>query len=220
MGARYIAFTEVPRREVGLWTRGGANRPAMVRGSGKNPALFPAWEQRIVPLKWGDRRTARHYKALPHRYIPDTDVWIWVDANVRLLIPPERAVVKWLGDGGLAVFNHPDRSCLYDEADFCGRKGKDGRDVLAKQIRKYAADGMPRKWGLAETRCVIRRNTPRMAELGEMWWAEIERHSFRDQVSLPCCCWKMGLRWKVIPGRVYVGEHRTNKDFWFVKHGS
>lgn len=212
--AQRVCFTDAPDlREVGLWTQnGGLHYLRKTTGL----AAIPAWEVRQVAATYGPRRTARHYKALAHYYLPDADVTIWVDGNVRLLAPPAALVKQYLGDADLAIFAHPDRACLYDEAAFCAKKGKDRATVLNRQTARYRAEGMPRKWGLPETRCVIRRNTERIADLNALWWHELQAHSVRDQVSLPYACWKLGLKWRVIPGRCWVrNDHR---HFHFEKH--
>jgi hypothetical protein len=212
-GARHVCFSDKPRDERGLW-----NDKGFVKGSGDRMTPGgPFWQVRVVQAKWKPRRSARYYKALPHRVFPDADAWVWIDGNLRLLIPPGKAVKKWL-KGDLATFNHPDRRCLYDEAAFCASKGKDKRAVLTAQTDRYRDAGMPAGWGLPETRCVIRRNTERVRTLNELWWLEMERYSVRDQVSLPFLCWKAGMRWDVIPGRAWVGGKNVNRDFWFVRH--
>ena len=207
--AEWFCFTDKEREQIGLW---GGRTPGIIDDG---PA-FPAWTQIVHEPRWDNRRTARHYKTMPHLYFPDADVWIWLDANVRLLITPTEAVERWL-KGDLAIFKHPDRDCLYDEAQFCAKVGKDDKGTLGRQTVAYSADGMPTHWGLAETRCVIRRNTERMKSLSVGWWAEIEKRSIRDQVSLPFVCWQLGLRWDVIPGRAWV--HNSSEWFWFRKHG-
>jgi len=210
-----VCFTDAEDlREVGLWTNEG--RPAYLNGTTGTAAVPPTWEIRQAPATYGPRRTARHYKALPHYYLPDADVTIWVDGNVRLLAPPEMIVDKYLGDADLAIFRHPDRVCLYDEAAFCAKVGKDSREVLDRQTARYRVDGMPRKWGLPETRCVIRRNTQRMVDLDALWWHELQEYSVRDQVSIPYVCWKLGLKWRVIPGRCWVKNQHPH--FHYEKH--
>jgi hypothetical protein len=174
----------------------------------------PGWEQRIVIADWGPRRTARHYKALPNRYLPDANVTIWLDGNVSMSIAPKDAVARWL-HGDLATLKHWERDCLYDEAAFCAKIGKDDKVTLGDQARRYQNAGMPRHWGLAATRVVMRRNTPAMAALNEAWWAELQAGSVRDQVSLPYVCWKAGLRWDVIPGKLVPGMHG---DFGCIRH--
>ena len=174
----------------------------------------PGWEQILVTTDWNNRRTSRHYKALPHRYLPDADLWIWVDGNVRFRVDPLPIIKRYMTND-LTTFKHWDRSCLYVEAAFCVKIHKDSLTTLKAQARRYRKAGMPSNWGLAATRVMIRRNTPAIHELNEAWWAEIEHGSFRDQVSLPYVCWKHNLRWKVLPGRCVLGGKGA---FLYVRH--
>lgn len=213
-GARYIVFTEKKRREVGLWTSGGAyGRPCSVLpGTAATSAVRPLWEQRIVEMPHGARRTARYYKTMVHEIL-DADVTVWVDANIRLLIKPAIAI-KWLGKGNLAAFKHPDRRCLYQEVRACIEFGKSDKAMLRRQAAVYRAAGMPASWGLASTRCVVRQNTADQRALNEAWWKQIREYSERDQVSLPFVCWKQGRKWATIPGYA-----TRSKSFWFILHG-
>ncbi len=212
--AEHVCYTGTQLQEVGLW--GGSDKPEMLPGTEKTPGI-PTWRfEHYDGAGMTYRRKARRVKTMIHELEPEADIWIWLDANVRLLIPPEEAVRRWLGDGDLAIFNHPDRKCLYSEARFCAQKGKDASATLEAQAKWYKKQGMPVDWGLAETRCVIQRNTDAMCDLGDRWWHEIEKRSVRDQVSLPFICWKMGIRWSVIPGRAWVKS--TNDAFWFRRH--
>lgn len=210
-GVQHVAFVDAPKREAGLW---GGQPPAPTPGTGHHSGP-PTWEQRIVEPQWDNRRTARHYKTLPHRYLPDADVWIWVDANVRARIGPQD-VVRRYATGDLATFDHWDRRCLYAEAAFCAAHGKDDRRVLEAQVGRYRAAGMPRDWGLAATRAVVRRNTESVRALNEAWWAEIECGSVRDQVSLPFVCWRAGLRWSVLPGACVPGNR--SREWYYLRH--
>jgi len=200
-GIQHVAFVDTPKREVGLW---GGKSPTIVSGTAGQITARPAWEQCVVEPEWGNRRTARHYKALPHRYLPYADVWIWMDANVRPRMPAQ-ALTRYM-TAGLVTFNHWRRQCLYKEASECIRQRKDGRDVLEAQAARYRRAGMPRNWGLAATRIVIRRNTEPIQALNEAWWAEIERGSVRDQVSLPFVSWRAGMRWGALPGTCKPGN--------------
>jgi len=206
---QHIAFVDAPKFEVGLW---GGKPPTILKDSG-GIGGHPVWEQRIVTADWGTRRTARHYKALPHRYLPDADVWIWVDGNVRARRRPAQIARKYSGD--LVTFKHWDRRCLYVEAAFCAKIHKDDPGVLRRQAARYRKAGMPTNWGLAATRVVIRRNTDAIRKLNEAWWAEMSAGSLRDQVSLPYVCWKQGIKWDVIPGKCVAGD---SGEFLYVKH--
>ena len=206
---QHIAFVDAHKREVGLW---GGKPPRIVDST---HSASPMWEQIVVKTEWDNRRTARHYKTLPHRYLPEHDVSIWVDGNVRLTIPPGRAVNDWLR-GQIAILKHPDRRCLYDEATFCARHRKDDPRILKSQAARYRQAGMPAGWGLPETRVVIRRNTAQVQWINETWWNEIDRGSCRDQVSVPFVCWKAGVRWDEIPGR--CGPVHPHGPFIYIRH--
>jgi hypothetical protein len=219
-GARHVCFTDHPRREQGQWTHlSGEKWPTITRGSEETSAVRPLWEQQVVPMPYSPRKTARYYKALAHEHFPDADVTIWLDGNVRLLIMTKSVLKHYLADANLATFKHPDRGCLYDEATFCALKGKDSKKTLSRQTAAYRCEKMPAGWGLAETRCIVRRNTATVRRLNELWWQQIDRHSVRDQVSFPYACWKLGVRWRVIPGRVGPSSLKgLNRAFWFAKH--
>jgi hypothetical protein len=219
--AQHVCFTDKPKHSVGLWTHRLTEKwPVIVEGSQRFRAKKQIWNVRVVKPMYGARRTARYYKALAHKHFPDADVTIWLDGNVRLLIPAAQAVKKWLRNSNMAIFNHPDRDCLYKEANFCAQSGKGNPVRLSKQTAVYRKAGMPENWGMPETKCVIRRNTPQVTELNELWWQQLKQYSVRDQVSLPYCCWKLGLKWRVIPGRVGLASFPgdINHAFWMVKH--
>lgn len=221
--AKYICFSDKPRREVGLWTHVGNRKwPHILGGTGKCcPTTPPSWEVRVVDVlqKEGNRRAARRYKALPHKYL-DADVSIWVDANVRLLLPPEVMIDKWLRLSNIATCVHPDRKGAYEEIRACIKMRKDNKAVLLNQEERYRAEGLPIRSGLASTRCVIRRHVPQMKDLNEAWWYEVETYSVRDQISFPFVCWKQGIHWGVIPGFVDRATRAgSNPAFCFIQHG-
>lgn len=200
-GVRHVVFTDSPKVEYDL-PKGGKT-------------ANPVWEQIVLPPGWDMRRSARHYKTVPQYYMPEADIWVWVDCNVRLKIAPQLLVEQYLHED-FATFKHPDRDCLYVEADFCAKSHKDRPEVLKKQTDRYRKEGMPQHWGLIETRVVIRRNTPKVCELNTAWWDEIESNSLRDQVSLPYVFWKHGWRWETIPGR--CGPVRPVGPFIYIGH--
>ena len=220
MDVPHVCFTDTTRTSQGLWThRLTEDWPSIVGGTGGVRDVNHQWDIRRVDTTYGGRKTARYYKCTPHLHFPEADVTVWVDGNVRLMIPARAAVKRWLKND-LAIFTHHDRRCLYVEAEFCARMGKGKRAVLQRQTKHYRKQGMPAGWGLPETKCVIRRNTEAMQKLGDAWFAEIERFSVRDQVSLPYVCWKMGVKWDVIPGRAGLPTYPGTKNpaFWFTKH--
>ena len=61
------------------------------------------------------RRDARMYKILSHMFV-ETDYSIWVDGNIFLLIDPKKLITS-LGSNDIAVVRHPNRDCVYSEAE-------------------------------------------------------------------------------------------------------
>lgn len=221
-GATYVVLTDRPLFEVGLWTRDGAygRSATILEGTGEFPSAPPTWEQRKFSIdlpawkRFSPRKRARYCKMMSHAIFPDAEYTIWVDGNIRLLRRPEEAV-KWLNTNNIAAFKHPDRRCSYEEASACLVFGKGSKDAIMAQVKAYRQAGFPANWGLASTRCVIRRNCEEISFLNEAWWKEIRERSERDQISLPYLLWKMGIPWSQIPGSAVSG-----RDFWFIMHGN
>jgi len=131
-----------------------------------------------------------------------------------MLLANPIGLCEMLGDAELMVFSHPYRACLYDEADTCIKLGKEEREILNAQITAYRAEGYPPDNGLCETGLLIRRHTEAIIRFNEMWWAEIEAGSYRDQVSFNYAVWKTGIGFKMIAGSLkrspilkYSGRH-------------
>ncbi len=206
--AEFVALVDSKKREAGTWK----GKPSVINIKARYNT--PTWRQQLVKVVRDSRRTARHCKVMPNLHFPDADVWIWVDGNVRLRTQPEAFIKKYL-KGDLATFRHPERKDVYEEARACIRFRKDSVKVLQNQVAGYRSEGFPSKSGLAETRVIIWRNTEKNRRLGELWWAEIKNKSCRDQISFPYLCWKLGIKWNVIPGRC-LGT--MQKDVQYIGH--
>ena len=205
---QHIAFVDRLRTEVGHWD----GNPPMISLTHEKDRK-PTWEQRIIDDEWGPRRTARRCKALPHRYMPDADAWIWVDSNIRERVPPQVLMDYCAGD--LCAQKHWKRRCVYPEIAACLTLDKGDPTQLREQAVRFRKAGMPDNWGLAATGVLIRRNTARAQALNEAWWSEIARGSARDQVSFAYTCWRLGMRWDVLPGDSPV---KSRGDFVYVSH--
>jgi len=130
-------------------------------------------------------RQVRRIKILPWERFDAFDACVWIDANIQLSRVPDL-------DADIAIHEHRDRDCIFDEAAACIAFGKDRPESIRQQIAAYA--GHPPHWGLWETQMVYRRNTPAVRALCEDWWREIETGSRRDQISLPVVLLRHGMR--------------------------
>jgi hypothetical protein len=172
------------------------------------------WEQRPAYNAFHSaRRNSRVPKILSHQF-SDTEYSIWLDGNIALRVDPVRLVEMWLGDHDFAVFRHPTRNCIYEEACDCIRYGADDPEVIGRQVRKYASNGYAKDSGLAEANVIVRRHSNHVIEFNNAWWAEYCLHCVRDQLSFMYVAKKIGLRINWITPSVFTG----NAHFHGVAH--
>jgi len=160
---------------------------------------------------------AKIHKVLSHKYI-DHEYIVWMDGNMDLKCDPHE-LVKLLGEKDFAFFRHPGRDCVYQEADACVQLGKGDIRQLAEQTKQYARNEYPYHNGLCELTAFVRRNTEQANLAFERWWAEICRHSERDQVSFPVAM--QDEKWGIIPGSVAedkTDRHPGNRYFDWNRH--
>ena len=179
----------------------------------------PVGRWRIVKPVWShptcSRRTARYHKVNPHTVFPTAECSIWLDGSEQLLEPPEGLIERYLSTRDFAAFKHPQRRTVSKEVVACVRLKKDKSNTLAKQLNRYIKEGFKDKTGLFETGMLVRRHTDKVRQISELWWEEIEKGSFRDQVSLPYVLDKLDTRINHIAGRGFNCPHLK---YW--PHGS
>jgi hypothetical protein len=168
------------------------------------------WQQRPAFDRFRSaRRNSRAPKILSHQFC-DTEYSIWLDGNIALRIDPCLLVQKWLRDYNFAVFKHPERDCIYEEALNCITYGADDPALIKRQVRKYAKEGYPNNFGLAEANVIVRRHSTEVIEFNNTWWSEYCTHCVRDQLSFMYAVKKTGLRINWITPSVFTGN--TNFD--------
>lgn len=177
------------------------------------PGPLPApWQAAPMAGTQGDlspRQLSRLPKLAPHRYLPDHDVSIYVDANIAMTGKSMVNLAFWeLRYANFAAPPHVKRrgemskhahNCLYAEASVCDELGLDYPDRIQEQMERYRAKGFPRRIGLLENCLVIRRNTELIQKLNNLWLEEYLLGSQRDQLSLMYCLWNLGIPWRAIP---------------------
>ncbi len=174
----------------------------------ERPWMSDTWEIRPAYNRFVDpRRNSRIQKILAHEYI-DTEYSIYIDGNIRLLTTPEALIEKYLKETDIALFRHPTRDCLYDEAKICAVKGLDDPEVIIEQAVAYEKAGFAKHKGLVECNIIMRRHTPQVAALNNAWWAEWCRHSRRDQISFMYAVDQVGIPINSVPF-YFRGEMRT-----------
>lgn len=125
----------------------------------------------------------------------EADIYLWVDSSCRL---PRADSARWfmeqLGDKDMAVFKHPDRRTVQEEADFLKKRlkleaaGKKKPYVLPRyeneDIDGQLAEVDPQDRLYAST-ALIYRNTIGVREALKAWWLHTSRFHSIDQLSLP-----------------------------------
>lgn len=164
----------------------------------------------------------RIVKILPHIYLKEYDVSIWVDGNIQITgnLIFEFLNVLDLNNHFMYVNRHPSRDCIYREEVDVLRRKKDLPENTNPQIRRYKEEGFPEHFGLAETNIIVRKhNDYRCKKLMFDWAKEIINGSHRDQLSFDYCRWKNGMSQFI--GWIEENLHYTSKTgcFRIYSHG-
>jgi len=179
-----------------------------------SPVNTRKWEIRKAYDRFtSPRRNSRIHKILVHHYV-NTEYSLWLDANIALRVPVQKLIDEYLQDCDLAVFKHPERDCLYDEAMIAAVNYLDDPEVIIEQVKGYEDNGFAKHKGLAECNMILRRHTPKIEAFNNAWWSEYCRHSVRDQISFMYVADKVGLKFKFITPAARWG----NKMFDFRNH--
>jgi len=133
---------------------------------------------------------------LSHVALSEYDEALWVDGSFEVQDPSfARDVFEYLEAASIALCLHPERGCIYDEANVCHLMAKYCDQNIVGQVAYYRDQGFPAKWGLFAAGIVARRNDdPKIRHLNEAWMEENEKWTYQDQLSLPYVLWKLGIK--------------------------
>jgi hypothetical protein len=155
--------------------------------------------------KYKGRRNAKIYKIVPHLFLPDYDYYFWVDSTHEVIVDPFYIVNNIIKGADIALFNHTERNCVYDEAELLIQLGYDNIDNIENQILFYNKENYPKNNGLFELPCSIRKNTEKINTMNLMWWEIICKYSSRDQISLPYVLNKLNIQPHILEGCANCG---------------
>jgi hypothetical protein len=181
--------------------------------------LGNGWRVRPLYHHFSDcNRNAKIHKVLSHKFFPDVEYSLWIDGNVDIdhSVRLPHLINTYLRNADLAVFLHPHRRCLYQEAAMCMEYNLDDLKVITDQVMRYTRDGYPADNGLVEASVLLRRHTRQIMEFNEEWWQQIECGSRRDQISFNYVARKLGTPISYFPGNL----HSHNPYFHRSAHAS
>ena len=140
-------------------------------------------------------RLSRLPKILPHRFLTEYEYSIYLDANINILDDTLEKRVNQLikKNVKIAIAPHPQRDCVYEEAQVCIKSGKDKKSIIEKQIKEiYTLNNFPTHFGLYQNNLIYRKHND-LVELDQLWWDIYMKYSRRDQLSLVYALWRTGI---------------------------
>jgi hypothetical protein len=145
---------------------------------------------------------AKYFKLLSHRIFPRgrlaaryapfsvrrrADLSIWIDASLQIKSPAFVADMRdKLGRRSWAMFTHPERDCIYDEALVSITMPKYQALPILPQVEAYRSI-VPPHGGLYACGIIVRREplAECLKRVQERWWEENVKWTYQDQLSLP-----------------------------------
>lgn len=154
-------------------------------------------------------RCARFFKLLPHLFFPNYEYSIWVDASILIRAKNLRQLVeKHLNSNDMALFNHSERDCIYEEGMECIDSGNDASSTINIQLNHYRQEGYPEHNGLVSTGVILRRHSNSgVVRIDTDWWNEVVKFSRRDQLSFNYVAWRDKFHWATIDGEITDNEY-------------
>lgn len=150
-----------------------------------NDEVYPPRSCSMTP-----RLQARIPKCFSWQMLPGHDTYLWVDSSCILDRPDS---LEWfidkLGDADMAVFKHPNRETVQQEADYLRHRLDIKCPYITPRYTNEDIDGQLREVDpdaeLYASTAFIYKNSPQTREALKEWWYHISRYHSIDQLSLP-----------------------------------
>lgn len=136
----------------------------------------------------------RMLKLFPHKFLPASDVAIYVDGNILIRRDLTPLINEFVDSGAdMALFPHPSGRTLNEEIDFAlqHRIPNSDFEVTEQQRSKYEQIGILGETITENSIIFFNLKSPRIRDISEIWWQEIMLFCKRDQISLPFAVWKV-----------------------------
>jgi hypothetical protein len=157
---------------------------------------------RLLPFTH-PRVAAKWWKCHP----PQGKASVWLDGSVEVHNAEYFDVLaEGLVQAPITMFEHPDRSCIYTEADVSRTMTKYIGQPLEAQVALYHSRGWPANGGLWASTTFARRHTPTVLQFGAAWFAHNDLLTYQDQLSLPVLLDQYGLKPAPIPGNLWRND--------------
>lgn len=170
-----------------------------------------------------NRMKAKYFKLQAHKILPDFDAYIWIDGAFK--IKSENFVSKMISElhgNDIAVTKHPDRNCIFAEADFVlsglnrGSKYFQSRYAASRlelEISRYQS--FQKGKGLYACGLFARWNNDHVNNFFDKWWERCLQYSAFDQLSFPILAEENNI--KINP--LTFSNYLDNEFYKIEKHG-
>jgi hypothetical protein len=175
------------------------------------------WKQLVIHPKRESRLEARYYKTHINEFFPDEDYVIWIDGSIRITSPKfVEYMISQAGDT-VAMFQHPWRDCIYEEAEESWNMRKYVDQPVRQQVEHYRQMGWPEKAGQVATGIMCWHGgylrSDHVATFLDAWWTEIKEWSLHDQIAFPVLAQTHGI---VVNG---CDKHLMDNEYFQVVAG-
>lgn len=144
------------------------------------------WQMIVAPKSLLDpHRRSKGFKHRPHLFFPNHECSLYIDNTVELTTSP-KVIFRQLKikNSSFMMFEHPERDCVYDEADIVKSYRFDDSELIDKQMDFYRRCGYSRLNGLHAATVILRRHKdPKIIIAMSEWHDQVLRYSRRDQLS-------------------------------------
>lgn len=170
-------------------------------------------------------RRSKSFKHRPHLLFPKHECSLYVDNTVELTASPATFFKQLkINNSSFMMFRHPDRNCIFDEAEIVKSLGLDDSQLIDKQMDFYRRSGFQKMSGLHATTVMLRmHNEPEVKAAMNEWHDQVLRYSKRDQLSFDVVRQFFNLKVDTFAGTlyqneffkwpVYLGDGRLPRDF-------
>jgi hypothetical protein len=156
------------------------------------------------------RLQAKAIKVLGYQFVPNADVYVWVDASFALL---RDDCVAWLleqmGSKDAVFFKHPFRQTVGEERAFLKAKLAEGNQYITKRYAGEWDGPWPDHDPLYAAGIFAYRPTAAVLAMLDRWWQQIARYHINDQLSLPWAIRTSTTDIAVIDADIYGGSPFT-----------
>ena len=151
------------------------------------------WKLRTIPFEGTPVMRARWAKMHPHILLPEYEYSVFMDANLQISAPEFYEIL--LKEQKIAVLEHPERDCVWEELRYCYLKDKVSTKTAVRWHRFLKEMEMPRHAGLTETNIIAREhNNLQVIALDNLWWQFLEKTGgSRDQLAFTPALHRTGL---------------------------